>query len=501
MAQHAPVSTPTQSAAAPPSAADLSVSGADPSLYNEDLAPVPHQKRTWGAFEIFNVWSNDIQSLFGYTLAATLFISYGLNGWAVFSGILLAGLIVMWLCNLVGKPSVKYGIPYPVMARASMGVRGALFPASVRAVVAIFWYGVQTYFASTAVALLLLAVLPVDGGPTFLGMTAVGWASYVVVAVFQLGLFLRGIDGIATFLNWAGPLVYAVMICLALAIWYEAGNGLLAQLGSVFAGEGSYPGGSVAAFVAVVGTMIAYFAAVVINYGDFSRFVKSERSMTRGNFWGLPMSLALFSFLALFITAGSAVLYGDLLTNPADMVARVDNVWLTVVAALTFFAATVGINLVANFIPSAYGLANLSPARISARTGGLITAAVAFVIGGLWLSFISTIGIAAFVDTLGALLAPLYGIMVVDYYLLRRRRLNLQHLFSTDPDGDYWFDRGWNRHALVAFVVAATFSVASVWVPALSSWAGFAWLLGAALGAALHYALMRGRVHVAQNAQ
>jgi NCS1 family nucleobase:cation symporter-1 len=478
----------------------LSVHSADPSLYNEDLAPVPSGKRTWGAFEIFNVWSNDIQSLFGYTLAATLFISYGLNGWAVFSGILLAGLVVMWLCNLVGKPSVKYGIPYPVMARASMGVRGALFPASVRAIVAIFWYGVQTYFASTAVALLLIAMLGGDGGPTFLGMSAIGWTSYLIVAVFQLGLFLRGIDGIAKFLNWAGPLVYVVMVCLALAIWYEAGNGLLAQLGSVFAGSGSYDGGPVAAFVAVVGTMIAYFAAVVINYGDFSRFVRSERAMTRGNFWGLPVSLAFFSFLALFITAGSAVLYGDLLTNPAEMVARVDNVWLTVVAALTFFAATVGINLVANFIPSAYGLANLRPARISARTGGIITAAVAFVIGGLWVSFISTIGIAAFVDTLGALLAPLYGIMVVDYYVLRRQRLNVQHLFSAEPGTDYYFDRGWNRQALAAFVVAATFSVASVWVPALASWSGFAWLLGAALGAVLHYAFMRGRVQVSSAA-
>jgi NCS1 family nucleobase:cation symporter-1 len=137
MALHAP-SAGSEPAAQHASAGDLAVRAADPSLYNEDLAPVPHEKRTRGAFEIFNVWSNDIQSLFGYTLAATLFISYGLNGWAVFSGILLAGLIVMWLCNLVGKPSVKYGIPYPVMARASMGVRGALFPASVRAIVAIF---------------------------------------------------------------------------------------------------------------------------------------------------------------------------------------------------------------------------------------------------------------------------------------------------------------------------------------------------------------------------
>ena len=131
---------------------DLKIRNMDPSLYNADLAPLPMAQRKWGWFEIFNVWSNDIQSLFGYTLAATLFISYGLNGWTVFAGIILAGIIVNVLVNLTGKPGVKYGIPYPVIARASMGVRGANFPALIRAIVAIFWYGVQTYFASTAIA-------------------------------------------------------------------------------------------------------------------------------------------------------------------------------------------------------------------------------------------------------------------------------------------------------------------------------------------------------------
>ena len=123
---------------------DLGIKKIDPTLYNEDLAPIPHSKRTWGWFEIFNVWSNDIQSLFGYTLAASLFITYGLNGWAVMAAIVLAGFIIMVLVNLSGQPSVRYGIPYPVMARVSMGVRGANFPAMVRAIVAIFWYGVQT---------------------------------------------------------------------------------------------------------------------------------------------------------------------------------------------------------------------------------------------------------------------------------------------------------------------------------------------------------------------
>ena len=157
------------------------------------------------------------------------------------------------------------------------------------------------------------------------------------------------------------------------------------------------------------------------------------------------MSIAFFSFIALFITAGTVVLFGERLTNPADIVERVDNIWLTIIAAITFFAATVGINLVANFIPPAYDIANLAPSKISAKTGGVITAVIAFFIGALWVSLISTIGIAAFVDTLGAFLAPLYGILVADYYLIRKQRLNVQDLFSNQPGGNYYYDDGWNK--------------------------------------------------------
>ncbi|MBC9726822.1 NCS1 family nucleobase:cation symporter-1 [Streptomyces sp. TRM68367] len=469
----------------------LAVTNPDPTLYNDDLAPLPHGKRKWGAFAIFNVWSNDIQSLVGYTLAATLFTTSGLNGWWVFAGIVLAGFIVMLLVNLTGKPSVKYGIPYPVMARAGMGVRGAQFPALVRATVAIFWYGAQTYFASTAVALLITATTGYRGGGSFLGLSSVGWISYLIVAAFQLGLFLRGIDWITRFLNWAGPLVYLVMVALMVVIWNEAGSGLLTELGNIFAGSGGDGGSSLSAFVSVVGTMVAYFAAVVINYGDFSRFVRTERRMTWGNFFGLPVSLTVFSFLALVITAGTGVLFGKPLTNPSEIIDRVDNTWLTVVAALTFFAATVGINLVANFIPPAYDLANTSPDIISARGGGIITAAVAFVVGALWVPVISHLGLAKFVDTLGALLAPLYGIMVIDYYLVRKQRLNVQDLFSAEPGGTYYYFRGWNPRALAAFGLAAVFSVSTVWAPSMKDLTGFAWIFGAAIGGALHYLLMR----------
>jgi len=472
----------------PMSGLETEIKTRDPRLYNDDLAPIPSDKRSWGWFEIFNVWSNDVQSLFGYSLAASLFLTYGLSGWAVFAAIILAGFIVMLLVNLSGRPSVKYGIPYPVFARVSMGVFGANFPALIRGIVAIFWYGAQTYFASTAVALLLATLTGSNGGATFLGLTAIGWISYLFVWCFQMFLFWRGIEWIRRFLNWAGPLVYVVMVGLMIVVWIKAGGSLLSEIGNIFSGTGAdYHGSAFTAFVAIVGTMVAYFAAVVINFGDFGRFVKDEKEMKKGNLIGLPLNIAFFSFIALIVTAGTVAIFGEQLTNPTDIVAKVDSFPLTIVAAITFFMATIGINLVANFVPPAYDLANLFPSKIDFRIGGMITALIAFPIGALWVAVISQLGIFGFVNTLGAVLAPMYGIMISDYYLVKKQELDTQDLFSGEPGGKYYYDGGWNKKALFAFFPAALFSVASVWMPLLQELSGYAWIIGAALGAVFYY--------------
>lgn len=464
----------------------MNINNMDKNLYNSDLAPTPVEKKNWGWFEIFNVWANDVQSLFGYTLAASLFLSYSLNGWLVFLAIILAGFFIMWLVNLSGKPSVQHGIPYPVFARVSMGVYGANFPAMVRAVVAMFWYGAQTYFASTAVSLLLRSLLNTDGGGTFLGLTAIDWVAFIFVALFQIYLFWNGIELIRKFLNFAGPTVYLIMIILMVVIWVEAGGGLLTEAGNIFSGVGEYEGGVLVAFLAIFGTMVAYFAAVVINFGDFARFVKDEKQMKKGNFWGLPGNIILFSFIALIVTAGTVVVFGETLTNPVDIVEKVDNLGLTVIAAFAFFAATIGINMVANFIPPAYDLANLIPSKINFRLGGLITAVLGFIIGAFWVSAISKVGLFPFVNTLGAILAPVYGIMIADYYIVKKQKLNVEELFSANPNGSYYYDGGWNSRAFIVWAIAGVFSVLTVWLPALSALGGYAWVIGALLGALLH---------------
>lgn len=450
------------------------------------LNPVSKADKNWGAFAIFNIWANDIQSLFGYSLVASLFISYGVSGWTAFAALIVASIFVMFLVNLSGAAGEKYGIPYPVFARASMGTSGAKLPGVLRAVVAIFWYGVQVYFASTAVALLIRSITGASGGAEFLGLTAIDWFSFVVVWAFHIVIFWRGMNWVESFLNIAGPFVYLVMIGLLLVLWSKADGQLLSQAQTIFANPDGTWATEFSGFVAIIGTMVAYFSAVMINFSDFSRYAKNKAAMKMGNFAGLPLNMILFSALALLTTAGAAVVYGEAITNPTEIVEKTDSVLLGIIAAITFFAATVGINLVANFIPAVNGIANLSPEKINFRTAGLITSGFALVIGGFWTSFISEFGIGTFVNTLGATLAPLYGILIVDYYSVRKQELKLADLYNMHG-GEYRYGNGWNEHALVAFATAAVFSVATVWLPFLSGLSGYAWVIGAILGGVVYH--------------
>lgn len=452
----------------------------------DTLNPVTKAEKTWGWFAIFNVWANDIQSLFGYSLVASLFISYGVSGWTAFAALITAALLVMFFVNLSGAAGERYGIPYPVFARASMGTAGAKLPAVLRATVAVFWYGVQVYFASTAIALLIRSVTGITGGTEVLGLNAVDWLSFFIVWAFHIWIFWHGMDWVETFLNIAGPFVYTVMIGLVVVLWVKSDGQLLSQAQTIFVKPDATWGTEINGFIAIIGTMVAYFAAVMINFSDFSRYARDKKAMIRGNLAGLPFNMILFSALALLTTAGAAVVYGEKIINPTEIVGRTDSVILGIVAAITFFAATVGINLVANFIPAVNGIANLAPSKISFRKAGLITSLFALVIGGLWTSFISQFGISGFVNTLGATLAPLYGIMIVDYYAMRKQELKRDDLYNMES-GTYHFRNGWNDNALFAFGIAAVFSVATVWVPVLGQLAGYAWIIGAVLGGAIYY--------------
>lgn len=465
-------------------------SGATSGSDNDTLNPTTSTEKTWGWFAIFNIWANDVQSLFGYSLVASLFISFGVGGWTAFAALIVAGLFVMWMVNLSGAPGEKYGIPYPVLARASLGTQGAKLPAILRAIVATFWYGAQVYFASTAIALLIRSVTGIEGGNLIFGMTGVDWVAFLVVWAFHIVIFWRGMGWVEKFLNFAGPFVYIVMIGLVIVLWQRSDGQLINATATIFANpEGTFAT-ELKGFVAIVGTMVAYFAAVMINFSDFSRYSKSNAEMKKGNLKGLPLNMILFSALALLTTGGAAVVFGEQITNPTEIVERTDSVLLGVIAAITFFAATVGINLVANFIPAVNGIANMNPEKISFRAAGLITSGCALIIGGFWTAYISNFGIFPFVNTLGAVLAPIFGIMIVDYYLHRNQQLNVKDLYNMQG-GAYHYDNGWNSVAVKAFGIAAIFSVLTVWVPWFEFLSGYNWVIGAALGGILYQAMSK----------
>jgi nucleobase:cation symporter-1, NCS1 family len=466
----------------------LEIPGADPSLYNGDLAPTAPEGRTWKTFDIFAMWMSDVHSVGGYTFAASLFF-LGLSGWQVLIAMTVGIFGVYFLMNLIGQPSQKYGIPYPVMARVAFGIQGAKLAAVVRGVVGIVWYGVQTYFASKAVQVLVLTFVPSAQALTqsgHLGLSTLGWMSFLFMWFFQLVIFLNGMETIRKFIDFCGPAVYVVMFLLAGWILWQSGlSSLSLQLGEPV--QGSSLGHMANAAMLV----IAYFAALLLNFGDFARFAESPRAMRVGNFLGLPLNFIVFALITVIVTSGTVAVFGQAIMDPVAIVEHIDNPWVAVIGSLTFIIATMGINIVANFVSPAYDISNLYPRKINFRLGGLITSILSVLVCP-WLFVQSPGAITAFVAIFGAVLGPMYGVMVADYYLVKHGHVELNDLYSTSTTGSLYFDRGWNRTALIALAVSGFVSIGLALLGGFGlmyNVGDWGWLIGAVGGGVIYYAL------------
>ncbi|HTJ03957.1 MAG TPA: NCS1 family nucleobase:cation symporter-1 [Caldimonas sp.] len=471
----------------------MEIRNPSPDLYNEDLAPA--RERKWGAFSIFNVWTSDVHSLWGYYLAASLFLLCG-----SFVNFILAigigSLVIFFLMNLVGYAGVKTGVPYPVLARASFGVWGANLPALVRAVVACFWYGAQTAAASGAIVALLTrtdAFMEFHKSTHFLGHSGLEVICFVVVWALQLLIIQNGMETVRRFQDWAGPAVWIAMLVLAIGLIVKAGgfsfehsipkDVLLAKTKD--AGVPGEPG-TFWALMAVGATWVTYFAALYLNFCDFSRFAPDKATVRKGNLWGLPINLVLFSLVAGVTTIAGFKVYGEVMLHPDQVSAKFDSWFLALVAAITFAVATLGINVVANFVSPAFDFANVFPRRISFKTGGYIAAVIALVL----YPFAPWEGnAAAFVGAIGATMGPLLGIILADYYLLSKGEVDVEALYR--EDGRYRYQGGWNVNALIATAVGALFSsILPNFTTLLPSWWGiYGWFFGVAIGAVTYLVL------------
>jgi len=465
----------------------MEIRNPSPDLYNEDLAPA--RERKWGAFSIFNVWTSDVHSLWGYYLAASLFLLCG-SFVNFILAIGLGSLVIFFLMNLVGYAGVKTGVPYPVLARASFGVWGANLPALVRAVVACFWYGAQTAAASGAIVALLTrtdAFMEFHKSTHFLGHSGLEVICFVVVWALQLLIIQNGMETVRRFQDWAGPAVWIAMLVLAIGLIVKAGgfsfdHGISKDVLLAKTKDAGVPGepGSFWALMAVGATWVTYFAALYLNFCDFSRFAPDKATVRRGNLWGLPINLVLFSLVAGVTTIAAFKVYGEVMLHPDQVSAKFDSWFLALVAALTFAVATLGINVVANFVSPAFDFANVFPRRIDFKKGGYIAAGIALVL----YPFAPWEGNAAtFVGAIGATMGPLLGIILADYYLLAKGEIDVEALYR--EDGRYRYRGGWNVNALVAAAAGALFSsILPNFTTVLPSWWGiYGWFFGVAIGA------------------
>lgn len=463
----------------------------DPRLFNEDLAPA--RTRTWGTYSIFALWMSDTHAISNYAFAASLFV-LGLPAWEVFLALLVGISIVHWMMNRMGHAGHRTGVPYPVLARASWGVRGANIPALLRAIMAVAWYGIQTWLASTAVVLLTLQVAPgleVYHRNSVLGLSTLGWVAFLVMWGLQAVLLTRGMEFIRKVQDFAtGPVVWLVVLALAVYLVVKAG-GDISLTDSITGLSGSE---QVQQSLIAVSLTVATFLTLVLNYADFARFTPDHRSYRRGNLLGLPVNFTAFAVVAVLVTAGTISVYGEAIHDPVKVIQKIDNPVVTVIGALAFVIATIGINVVANFVSPAYDFANLAPKYLDFKRGGMITAVLAIVVLP-WKLYSSPLVIQYFLGALGAFLGPLVAILLVDYAYVRRGRIDVDALFSADKAGAYHYRGGYNPRAVAAFLPAAAVSASLALLPVFDAVAPFSWIFGMTLAGGV-YALITRRDRV-----
>ncbi|MEU6661996.1 NCS1 family nucleobase:cation symporter-1 [Streptomyces sp. NPDC046821] len=461
----------------------------DPSgrLYNEDLAPAKHQ--SWRSYNFFAIWMSAIHNIGTYTFVAGLFV-LGLTGWQVLISLLIGIVVLFTGMNLAGQIGVRTGVPFPVVARMSFGVWGANLPALIRAVIAIAWYGIQTYLASLAVVVLLLRL---DPGlehwqrQSFLGLSLLGWACFLLLWVLQLTVITRGMEAVRKFQDWAGPAIWVVMLGMALWLFIQAHGHIDMNL-SIHPLSGGH---ATRLILSGAFLLVATYATMLLNYTDFSRFARDQRTVVRGNFWGIPVNFILFALVSICVTVGSLTVFGKAITDPALIIAKVPNTFVLIVGAIMFIIATVGVNVVLNFVSPAYDLANVWPKHITFKRGGLISAVLALVVLP-WKLYDNPVVVNYFLGGLGALLGPLFGIMMVDWHVVKRQQVRVEHLYRADAAAEYHYTNGVNRRALAVFIPTALVSAVVALVPAFSSVAAFSWPIGVILSAVAYAQVMRG---------
>jgi NCS1 family nucleobase:cation symporter-1 len=480
---------------------------ASPHLWNEDLAPTTPAQRTWRWYHFAALWVGMVMCIPAYTLSASL-IEGGMSGYQAVLTVFLANAIVLLPMLLIGHAGTKYGIPYAVLARASFGTSGARLPALMRAIVACGWYGIQTWFGGSMIYTLLGVLLGHDasqplGGDKLagLGINGAQLACFLAFWAIQFYYIVHGMDAIRKLETWTAPL--KILICFVLLGWAHnkaGGFGPLLDAPSQFVAGGKKAGQFWSVFWPSLTAMVGFWATLALNIPDFTRFAKTQRDQVVGQSVGLPLPMGLLAALAVIVTSATVVLYGKAIWDPVDLASRMTGA-AVLIALIVLLVDTVSVNLAANLVGPAYDFSALAPRLISYKAGGYLTAAIALVMMP-WKILETTQGyIFTWLIGYSALLGPIAGILIVDYYFVRKTRLDVAQLYRAD--GVYSYANGWNMVAVAAFVAGVLPNIPgflNAAFPAAFPNVGegfkllytYAWFVGIAISALVYGILMRG---------
>jgi len=413
-------------------------------LWNADLAPTPMSRRTWSTYNIAALWIGMSVVLTTYTLASGL-MQQGMTWYQALGTILLGNAIVLVPMVLNAHAGTKYGISFPVLCRASFGVRGANIPALLRAIVACGWFGIQTWIGGLALNALLTAAWP-----SWAGVANGSWIAFGIFWLVQVGIILRGTEGIKHLESWSAPLLLAGGAAL---LWWGVRNG--GGLGHVLDESARLQQGTTpfwVLFPAALTANIGYWATLSLNIPDFTRYARSQKSQMLGQALGLPLTMTAFAFIGVAVTSATIVIFGEAIWDPVVLISRIGSPAVIIVGAVIILIAQVTTNMAANVVSPSNDFSNLSPKRISYVTGGLITA----VLGIAMMPWRLYADAAAYIFTwligYSSLMGALGGILIADYWILRRQRLSIPDLFRLQ--GRYTYRSGFNWRAVAALVLS-----------------------------------------------
>ncbi len=475
-------------------------------LYSEDLAPIPQEKRSWNTWNYAALWISMSLCIPTYMLASSL-IGGGMNWWQAILTIFLGNTIVLFPMILNGHAGAKYGIPFPVLARASFGTRGANIPAMLRAIVACGWFGIQTWIGGFAIYQMTRVWFPSVADlprifPESIGLETGPAITFFLFWLINMYVVKLGVDSIKKLLVFKA--FFLPIAALALLFWaISAGHGL----GPILAQPSKFKTTAEfwKFFIPGLTGMVGYWATLSLNIPDFTRYAKSQRAQIVGQAIGLPTSMTLFSFIGVVVTSATVIIYGEMIWDPLILAGKFSSKWLVSFAMIAVALSTLATNIAANIVSPANDFAHLAPSKISFRTGGYITGVIGILILP-WKLIADPNGyIFTWLIAYSSLLGPVGGIMIADYFMIRRQLLNVNELYQ--EGGRYTFNNGFNRIAVIALLAGIApnipgflvtihiISIESVpeWISGLYN---YAWFVGFFVSFMLYMIMSKGRKEI-----